>query len=118
MATREEIVRQALSGVYRALVEAKAPGAVIQVMGPVVDVGFGGRSPAINDLLRAGDAVRGLPLEVVQLLGDGVVRTIALDSTDGLARGTDVFETGGPIYGPGRARDPGQALQCARRADR
>ena len=100
MATREEIVRQALSGVYRTLVEPKAPGAVIQVMGPVVDVGFGGRSPAINDLLRAGDAVRGLPLEVVELLGDGVVRTIALDSTDGLARGTDVFETGGPIMVP------------------
>jgi F-type H+-transporting ATPase subunit beta len=97
---RGEIVEQALSRVYRSLVEAKAPGAVSQVMGPVVDVVFRGTLPAITNLLRAGDGITGVPLEVVQLLGAGVARSIALDTTDGLARGTAVFDTGRPISVP------------------
>ena len=100
MPNQDEIVRQAVSGIYRALIEPKAPGVVTQVMGPVVDVAFSGRLPTINELLRAGEAVGGLPLEVVELLGEGVARTIALDSTDGLARGTEVFVTGGTIAAP------------------
>ncbi|WP_059436602.1 F0F1 ATP synthase subunit beta [Anaeromyxobacter sp. PSR-1] len=80
--------------------EARAPGTVLRVLGAVVDVAFAGRPPAIDGLLRAGDAARGLPLEAVQLLGGGVVRTIALGSTDGLARGVEVFDTGGPIRVP------------------
>jgi F-type H+-transporting ATPase subunit beta len=97
---REGVVREALSRVQRGLLEEQAPGAVFQVMGPVVDVWYAGRLPPINQLLRAGDAVSGLPLEVVQLLGEGVARTIALDSTDGLARRTRVFDSGGPIRVP------------------
>jgi F-type H+-transporting ATPase subunit beta len=73
---------------------------VTQVMGPVVDVAFRDALPSINHLLRAGDAATGLPLEVVQLLGQGVTRTIALDSTDGLARGTEVHDSGAPIRVP------------------
>ena len=100
MTTREEIVREASSRVYRSLITPKAPGMVAQVMGPVVDVTFGGKLPAIGNLLRASEPTTGLPLEVAQLLGEGLVRTIALDSTDGLARGTEVFDTGGPISVP------------------
>ena len=100
MTSRDEVVRQAVAGVYAAFIEPKAPGVVRQILGPVVDVAFARRLPAINTLLRAGDPSRGLPLEVVQLLGAGVVRTIALDSTDGLPRGAEVFDTGGPITVP------------------
>lgn len=100
MANREEIVEQALSRIFKEFTEEKSQGAAIQVMGPVVDVEFGGKLPAINSLLRAGDRETGLPLEVVQLLGEGVVRTIALDSTDALARGAEVFDTGRPISVP------------------
>jgi F-type H+-transporting ATPase subunit beta len=100
VADRPETVTQALSRVYRGLLETKAPGAVSQIMGPVVDVAFSGRSPPIGNLLRIGDAVAGLPVEVVQLLGEGIARTIALDSTDGLARGASAYDTGGPISVP------------------
>jgi F-type H+-transporting ATPase subunit beta len=97
---RQDVVDEALASLRHGLVEEKAPGAVLRVMGPVVDVAFTGKLPAIDGLLRAGDAATGLPLEVVQLLGEGVVRTIALASTDGLARATEVFDTGGPIRVP------------------
>lgn len=100
MTGRPEIVEEALARLRRGLVEARAPGTVLRVLGAVVDVAFARRPPAIDGLLRAGDAVRGLPLEAVQLLGGGVVRTIALGSTDGLARGVEVFDTGGPIRVP------------------
>jgi F-type H+/Na+-transporting ATPase subunit beta len=97
---RAHIVEEALARVRRGLVAARAPGKVLRVTGPVVDVAFRDRLPPIDGLLRAGDAAAGLPLEVVQLLGGGVVRAIALASTDGLARGTDVHDTGGPIRVP------------------
>jgi len=100
MPSRDAIVVEAMSRINRGLTQAKAPGIIAQVMGPVVDVTFGGRLPAINNLLRAGDAATGTPLEVVQLLGGGVARAIAMASTDGLARGTQVFDTGGPIRAP------------------
>ncbi len=100
MSAPRDVVDEALARIQRGLVEGWAPGNVLRVLGPVVDVRFAGRLPPIDDLLRAGDAVSGLPLEVVQLLGQGVVRTVALDSTDGLARGTAVFPTGGPIRVP------------------
>ncbi len=97
---QEEIIEKAFRRLIREFTEEQAEGTVIQVMGPVVDVEFGGRLPAINSLLRAGDRDTGLPLEVVQLLGKGTVRTIALDSTDALARGMKVFDTGMPISAP------------------
>ncbi len=97
---QEEIIEKAFRRLIKEFTEEQAEGTVIQVMGPIVDVEFGGRLPAINNLLRAGDKDTGLPLEVVQLLGEGIVRTIALDSTDALARGTKVFDTGMPISVP------------------
>jgi F-type H+-transporting ATPase subunit beta len=79
-------------------------GRVIQVLGPVVDIEFPGQLPAINNLLRIDDKETGLPLEAVQLLGEGCVRAIALDYNDGLSRGAVVYDTGSPIsvpVGPG-----------------
>ena len=96
----DTVVQQALATVYRSILEPRAPGVVTQVMGPVVDVAFAGQVPAITTLLRARDRTAGLPLEVVQLVGKGVARTVALSSTDGLARGTPVFDTGRPITVP------------------
>ncbi|WP_367306737.1 F0F1 ATP synthase subunit beta [Alicyclobacillus acidocaldarius] len=83
-------------------------GYVVQVMGPVVDVRFPeGQLPAINNALRIdyeGDLPVHLTLEVALHLGDNVVRTIAMSSTDGLVRGVEVVDTGQPIsmpVGPG-----------------
>ncbi len=98
--THDELIEVALARLARELVEEGAEGTVAQVMGPVVDVEFAGRLPAIDRVLRAGDRTRGLPLEAVELLGRGRVRTIALASSDGLARGTPVFDTGRPISVP------------------
>jgi F-type H+-transporting ATPase subunit beta len=97
---RKEILDMVMGKLIGEFTEERAEGAVIQVMGPVVDVEFSGRLPAINNLLRAGEKDTGLPLEAVQLLGEGIVRTIALDSSDALARGTRVFDTGMPISVP------------------
>ncbi|MGA1867517.1 MAG: F0F1 ATP synthase subunit beta [bacterium] len=75
-------------------------GEVYQVFGPVVDVEFKENIPKINNLLRAGDPDTGIPLEALQLLGEGCVRTVALDGTDGLKRGTPIYDTGAPISVP------------------
>ena len=77
-------------------------GQVVQVMGPVVDVSFaGGRLPRTYDALEIARVGAGrLVLEVEQDLGNGVVRTIAMDSTDGLRRGDEAVNTGQPITVP------------------
>ncbi len=78
-------------------------GKVVQVMGPVVDVRFSnGELPAIYNAIKIEDEVRGINLtcEVAQHLGDDIVRTIALSSTDGLVRGMDAIDTGAPIAVP------------------
>ncbi|RIV20998.1 F0F1 ATP synthase subunit beta [Alicyclobacillaceae bacterium I2511] len=79
-------------------------GTVVAVMGPVVDVRFPeGQLPALNHALRIdyeGDASVHLTLEVALHLGDNVVRSVAMSSTDGLVRGTEVIPTGGPIQVP------------------
>ena len=74
-------------------------GTVVQVSGPVVDVEFPRDNvPKINDALKE---VNGeLVFEVQQQLGDGVVRTIAMGTTDGLKRGTKTQNTGEPIQVP------------------
>jgi len=76
------------------------PGEVLQVIGPVVDVRFPAQNlPNIYNALRvATDPV--LTVEVAQMLGDDVVRCVALDSTDGLVRGMKVEDTGAPIAVP------------------
>ena len=77
-------------------------GKVTQVMGAVVDVSFeDGKLPNIMNALEiARDDNEKLVLEVAQHLGEGTVRTIAMDSTDGLVRGTDVKDSGIPISVP------------------
>lgn len=74
-------------------------GTVVQVIGPVVDVEFPRDNvPKINDALKE---INGeLVFEVQQQLGDGVVRTIAMGTTDGLKRGTQTHNTGEPIQVP------------------
>ncbi|MBK5967640.1 MULTISPECIES: F0F1 ATP synthase subunit beta [Thiorhodovibrio] len=74
-------------------------GKVVEIIGAVVDVQFPrDQMPKVYDALTI-DAT-GLTLEVEQQIGDGVVRTIAMGSTDGLKRGVDVSSTGAPINVP------------------
>ena len=74
-------------------------GTIVQVIGAVVDVEFPRDSiPKVYDALKLQD--RNLTLEVQQQLGDGVVRTIAMGTSEGLRRGLDVANTGQPIAVP------------------
>ena len=74
-------------------------GKIVQVIGAVVDVEFAKDSiPQIYDALKVDEA--GLTLEVQQQLGDGIVRTIAMGTSDGIKRGFDVKNTGAPISVP------------------
>jgi F-type H+-transporting ATPase subunit beta len=74
-------------------------GNIVQIIGAVVDVEFPREAlPKVYDALRVDEV--GLVLEVQQQLGDGVVRTIAMGSTDGLRRGLVVSNTGSPISVP------------------
>jgi F-type H+/Na+-transporting ATPase subunit beta len=75
-------------------------GTITQIIGAVVDVHFDGELPAILNALHVDDAGRTLVLEVAQQLGENVVRTIAMDTTDGLVRGTQAVDTGEPIMMP------------------
>ncbi len=75
-------------------------GKVRQVMGAVVDVQFDGHLPAILNALETENKGTRLVLEVAQHLGENMVRTIAMDSTEGLVRGQDVADTGEPIAVP------------------
>ncbi|MBM3303222.1 MAG: F0F1 ATP synthase subunit beta, partial [Deltaproteobacteria bacterium] len=83
-----------------------AVGKIVQVIGPCVDVVFPeGELPAIyNGLLISNPAISNEPdnlvVEVAQHLGDNTVRTIAMDTTDGLVRGMPVKDTGGSIMVP------------------
>ncbi|MEA2049661.1 MAG: F0F1 ATP synthase subunit beta [Campylobacterota bacterium] len=75
-------------------------GKIIQIMGPVVDVEFDGYLPAINDAIEVPGTKERLVLEVAAHIGDSRVRTIAMDMTEGLKRGTKVEATGAPIMVP------------------
>ena len=80
-------------------------GKVLQVLGPVVDVEFREGLPAIYNALKLtnqniNDTKENLTLEVAQHLGDAVVRTVAMDSTEGLRRGAEVRDTGEQIMMP------------------
>jgi len=77
-----------------------ARGRIAQVMGAVVDVQFDGALPAILNALTTDNHGKKLTLEVAQHLGESTVRTIAMDSTDGLTRGQEVIDTGSPIAVP------------------
>ncbi len=75
-------------------------GRVTQVLGAVVDVQFDGDLPFIQNALTSIIDGRKLVLEVAQELGERTVRTIAMDSTDGMVRGQEVVDTGAPIKVP------------------
>jgi F-type H+-transporting ATPase subunit beta len=78
----------------------KNVGKISQVMGAVVDVKFDGEIPAILSSLETDNNGARLVLEVAQHLGENVVRTIAMDGTDGLVRGQEVTDNGAPISVP------------------
>jgi F-type H+-transporting ATPase subunit beta len=81
-----------------------ATGRISQVIGAVVDVQFDGELPAILNALETRNQGSRLVLEVAQHLGESTVRTIAMDSTEGLVRGQEVTDTGTAItvpVGPG-----------------
>src|SRR5262245_22247680 len=77
-------------------------GRVVQILGGVVDVEFPtGQAPALFDALRVDrPEAEPLILEVQRDLGDGTVRAVAMDSTDGLERGVSAAATGSPITVP------------------
>ena len=74
-------------------------GRIVQIIGAVIDVEFGRDGvPSVYDALEVSNT--DIVLEVQQQLGDGVVRTIALGSTEGLSRGLEVTDTGAPVSVP------------------
>jgi F-type H+/Na+-transporting ATPase subunit beta len=82
-------------------------GTIVEIKGVVVDAVFPGEMPSIYNALEikvpdtaGGESERVLVAEVQQHLGDGRIRAIAMDATDGLARGLEVADTGGPITVP------------------
>ncbi len=75
-------------------------GTITQVIGAVVDVKFDGELPSILSALHMQNQGKTLVLEVAQHLGENIVRTIAMDTTDGLVRGAEVTDTGAPISVP------------------
>jgi len=76
-------------------------GKVVQVMGPIVDVFFEkGMLPPIYNSLQIQKNGETITTEVAHHLGDNIVRTISMEPTDGLMRGMDVIDTGGPIKVP------------------
>ncbi|MDP6222609.1 MAG: F0F1 ATP synthase subunit beta, partial [Candidatus Micropelagos thuwalensis] len=80
--------------------DKQAVGKVTQVIGAVVDVRFDTALPEILNSLETKIGDTRLVLEVAQHLGERTVRTIAMDSTEGLVRGQDVLDTGNPIKVP------------------
>src|SRR6202166_4092099 len=75
-------------------------GTIAQIIGAVVDVRFEGELPPILTALTVDNAGRSLVLEVAQHLGENIVRTVAMNTTDGLVRGAEVKDSGGPIAMP------------------
>src|SRR5450631_2771517 len=75
-------------------------GHITQVIGAVVDVQFEGELPAILNALETKNQGNRLVLEVAQHLGESTVRTIAMDTSEGLVRGQEVTDTGVPISVP------------------
>jgi len=75
-------------------------GYITQILGPVVDVKFEGQLPELLNALTVNAEGVDLTLEVALHLGDNMVRTIAMDSTDGLVRGMEIVDSGKPISVP------------------
>src|SRR5262245_7883185 len=77
-----------------------AVGKITQVIGAVIDVQFQDHLPAILNALETKNQGNRLVLEVAQHLGESTVRTVAMDSSEGLVRGQEVMDTGEPIAVP------------------
>ncbi len=90
--------------------QSAATGKISQVIGAVVDVSFEGELPAILSALETDNNGNRLVLEVAQHLGENTVRTIAMDSTDGLTRGQPVRDTGSQITVPVGPKTLGRIL--------
>jgi F-type H+-transporting ATPase subunit beta len=82
--------------------DARSTGTIIEIKGVVIDAHFPGELPSIYNAIEIDRGSDAPPLvaEVQQHLGDNRVRAVAFDTTDGLARGTSVTDTGGPISVP------------------
>ena len=78
----------------------KTTGTIKRIIGPVVDVDFGENLPDIYTALEVMNDQKKIILEVEQHLGGGIVRAVAMDTTDGLSRGMEVINTGAPISVP------------------
>src|SRR5438309_5016216 len=92
-------------------------GKVVQVAGPAVDVQFTeGNLPPIYQALRVTSEGFNVPapinvvLEVQQHLGEGRVRCVAMEATEGTVRGMKALDTGGPIWGPVGRETPGRVM--------
>ena len=95
-----------------------AVGKITQVIGAVVDVQFEDHLPAILNALETKNGGNRLVLEVAQHLGENTVRTIAMDTSEGLVRGQEVTDTGAPISVPVGDELPRPHHQRDRRAGR
>ncbi|MCL2407390.1 MAG: F0F1 ATP synthase subunit beta [Defluviitaleaceae bacterium] len=78
----------------------KSTGKILQITGAVLDIRFEGELPALYNAIEVQHGGDTLVLEVAQHLGDNVVRCISMGATDGLVRGMDAIDTGGPISVP------------------
>ncbi|MDR3519424.1 MAG: F0F1 ATP synthase subunit beta [Candidatus Pacebacteria bacterium] len=78
----------------------KTTGTIKRIIGPVIDIDFGDNLPDIYTALEVEKDGEKIVLEVEQFLGGGLVRAVAMDTTDGLARGIEVVSTGAPISVP------------------
>ncbi len=78
-------------------------GKIVQVIGPVVDLTFDAENmPGLNNAINIKNAEKNIDLvvEVAQHIGNDTVRAVALSSTDGLSRGMEGVDTGGPVKVP------------------
>ncbi len=100
MARKAPVVAETKKQQKRIAADDGPKGHVRQVMGAVVDVQFDGHLPEILNALDTDNQGNRLVLEVAQHLGENTVRTIAMDSTEGLVRGQEVVDTGQPIAVP------------------
>src|SRR4030042_585658 len=95
-------------------------GNIVQVIGPVVDVRFEpGQLPALFNAIKLtnpsiSDKEGNLTVEVALHLGDNIVRTIAMDTTDGLVRGMEATDTGGPTTHPAGPQTAGRRRNVLR----
>ena len=100
MARKSPVVAETKKQEKRIAEGKGAKGHVRQVMGAVVDVQFAEHLPEILNALQTDNQGNRLVLEVAQHLGENTVRTVAMDSTEGLVRGQEVTDTGEPIAVP------------------